>query len=136
MKYRTPLLLVAALFAAFTTILVASSEEEIMGQLDEIWPKVEAKKNEGKNSESDFAPELKTIDEMLSKLKAEKSELAANVTMLKAQIYAEALDQPAKAVELLKQVQSEYAGSEAANGAAYLLEKLGQKSGAEKEGGG
>lgn len=106
-----------------------------MGQLDEIWPKVEAKKNEGKTSESDFAPELKTVDEMLSKLKAEKSDFAANVIMLKAQIYAEALGQPAKAVELLKQVQSEYPGSDAANGAAYLLEKLGQKSGGEKESG-
>ena len=101
-----------------------------MQRLDEIWPKVEVKKNEGKQSESDYSAEMKAVDDLLSELKAQKSELAANVIMLKAQIYAEALGKPDKAVELLKQVQSDYPESEASSGAAYLLEKLGQKSGA------
>ena len=134
MNYKIPLV-IAALFAAFLLSAPAFSEDEIMQQLDEIWPKVEAKKSEGKKSESDYSAEMKTVDDMISQLKAQKSELAANVIMLKAQIYAEALGQPGKAVELLKQVQTDYPDSEASGGAAYLLEKLTQKTGAAKEGG-
>ena len=62
----------------------------------------------GKKTEADFADELKQFDAILNEHKGEKTDDVAQVLLMKAQLYAEIFGDDTKALELIKQLKTDF----------------------------
>ena len=81
---------------------------DVKTELSAVVTKVKAKIGEGKKSEADFADELKQFDAILDEHKAEKTDAVSQVLFMKIQLYTEIFNNDTKALELLKQLKSDF----------------------------
>ncbi len=65
----------------------------------------------GKNTEAELASDLKQFDVLLAEHKGEKTDAVAQILYMKAMLYREVLENPAKADELIKQLKTDFAGT-------------------------
>jgi len=70
----------------------------------------------GKRTESGLADDLKQFDVLLAEHKGEKTDAVARILYMKATLYGEVLNDDAKAQELLKQLKTDFNGTEFVTG--------------------
>lgn len=98
----------------------------MLGTLDPaelIQAKINTKVKAGLRSEADLAPEIKQIDENI-KARAANKEVAGRLAFLKALVYADVIHDPVKARDLVRAVQRDYPGTEAAHNAADISREI------------
>ncbi len=65
----------------------------------------------GKRTEAALADDLKQFDALLAEHRGEKTDAVARILFMKAMLYAEVLNNPTKADQLMKQLKSDYKGT-------------------------
>jgi thiol-disulfide isomerase/thioredoxin len=70
--------------------------------------RINVKFNQDKSSESDYAGELKEFDELIAKNKDADPDDLASVLGMKAKLYLQIVHEPAKAIEVFKQIKTDY----------------------------
>jgi len=66
----------------------------------------------GKTNASDLTDDLKKFDDLLARHEGEKTDAVANIAYMKAMLYDQGLQDPAKAAELIKQLKVDFQGTE------------------------
>lgn len=104
------ILSVLAALAMLVPVQQAFSAEtnSASAELKEIVSQINTKLKSGKTSEADLAPELKAMDALIAAHKSESPETLAQILSMKASLYLQALDEPAKAEDIFKQIKQEY----------------------------
>ena len=120
------ILATAAFLGAQTSLQAqpAESQTQTQTQLHELVQKVQAKVEAGKNSEADFADELKTFDQLIASDKATNTEEAAEVACTKGMLYAEVLRNLDKAAETFQQAATNYPETKFGKGAEKLVAQV------------
>jgi peroxiredoxin len=101
-------------------------------QLKALVAKVNAKAQKDKKTEADFADELKEFDAVLAEHKDEKTDVVAQIALMKAVLYAQVLDNPEKAAELVKQLKRDFPDTQQGKNADEVLTNLKQQAEAKK----
>ncbi len=101
-------------------------------QLKALVAKVNAKLQQNKKSEADLADEFKQFDVLLEEHKAEKTDAVAQIALMKAKLYAEVLDNPEKASEIVRQIKVDFPQTQQGKDADQILESLKQQTEAKK----
>jgi thiol-disulfide isomerase/thioredoxin len=81
-------------------------------ELKDLVTKVRADLATGKKTESDLADDLKQFDALMAEHQGEKTDEVARILYMKALLYREVLQNPAKADELTKQLMSDFKGTD------------------------
>ena len=121
---KSPLVLFSAILCAIFTICFTSVSEaadaappaapadanatDVTAELKALVAKVRAKLAQGKKSEQDYTDELKQFDTILDEHKAEKTDAVAQVLLMKAQLYSEVFKDDTKALDLIKQLKTDF----------------------------
>jgi thiol-disulfide isomerase/thioredoxin len=105
-------LTVATLFVAFPVF--AAETNGPTADLQALVSRIRTKIGEGKPTETTLAPELKEFDALLAKYNNTKSDEVADILFMKAALYQQVLDNPAKGQELMDQLKSDFPDSKAA----------------------
>jgi thiol-disulfide isomerase/thioredoxin len=106
-KYLSTLLLATATLLAGSPLFAASTNDPTV-QLKALITKVKADIQAGKKTEAALADDLKQFDVLLAEHKGEKTDAVANILFMKATLYAEVLQDNAKADELIAQLKTEF----------------------------
>ena len=140
MKFKTLFCLVAAALLSAqtstnaqptdTTTTDTMSPTEI--QLHELVKKVQAKIQAGKDTEADFADELKTFDSLIAGEKSAKTDEAALIAFMKAQLYLEVFKNNDKGAALIKQIKADYPDTKYGKNADKILASLEKQAAAKK----
>ena len=104
-----------------------AATNSIADEITAVVMKVNDKLQAGKGTEADLADELKAFDTLLAKHAAEKTDDAAGILYMKAQLYNEVLNLPARAQETFKQLTRDFPNSKfepEAEAAVAQLEKF------------
>ena len=119
------LLLAAALLAGLLTAQAQSTNQPVSEeQLMTLKKDVETKISLGKNTEADYAPELKRFDQLIATAAPSKSIVAPILMHLKAQLLWQVLNQPEKGLAVFKCISEEYPDTPPGKNAARLIEPL------------
>jgi thiol-disulfide isomerase/thioredoxin len=94
--------------------------------------KVQAKANEGKKAEADYADEFAAIDTLLAKYKDKKSPDAAVALELKLDMYLQLFENSDKAIAVVNQLKTEFPASASGQRADELIEMIKQNEEARK----
>jgi thiol-disulfide isomerase/thioredoxin len=81
-------------------------------ELKALVAKVNADLNAGKRTGAELADDLKQFDVLLAGHQGEKTDAVANIVYMKAMLYDQVLNEPAKAAELVKQLKIDFQGTE------------------------
>jgi len=92
----------------FVTVAVAGDAAD---ELKALVTKVNADIKAGKRTEAALADDLKQFDVLLAEHKGEKTDAVARILYMKAQLYAEVLNDQARAGQLTKQLESDFSGT-------------------------
>lgn len=96
-------------------------------ELRSLVAKVQEKLNQGKRAEEDFTAELKEFDVLLEKHRGGATDEVAQILLMKAMLYMQALEKPERALVLLKQLTKEFPNTQLAKGLVEQLPKLEQQ---------
>jgi peroxiredoxin len=91
-----------------------ATEAAAKADLQPVIMKIQEMLKAGKDKESDLAANIKELDTLTAKYKATDKESAAEIALLKAQVYSQVLDNDSKAIEVINQVKKDFAGTRAA----------------------
>jgi thiol-disulfide isomerase/thioredoxin len=75
-------------------------------ELKALVTKVRADLDAGKKTEAELADDLKQFDVLLAEHQGEKTDAVANIVYMKAMLYDQVFNEPAKAAELVKQLKA------------------------------
>lgn len=129
-------LIALALAATFSTWLAAAAQAAEQGdaktELKELVGKVRAKISAGKTTEQDLAVELKEFDALLEKHKAEKTDDAAQILLMKAMLYVQVFDDEDKGVLMLKQVKEQFPDTKPGKTVDQILNSIERQAEAKK----
>jgi len=123
-----PLLLSIALLASTSRVHSADAKTELQDLVGRVNSKIEL----GKHAEQDFGDELKEFDKLLAEHKGEKTEEVAKILAMKAMLYTEVFDNDEKAMELLKEVKTEFPGTVPGQEADEIIAALTKQQEAKK----
>ena len=104
-----------------------AEKDEAKANLAELVGKIQAKLKEGQNTEKDLAEELKQFDALLAQYKDEKTDDVAQILLMKAMLYVQVLDNTEKGLQSLKQLKSDFPGTEPGKGADDLIASIQQQ---------
>ncbi len=110
----------------------AQEQNKPADQLKALVAKVNKKLKEDKKTEADLADELKEFDTLLAEHKDEKTDAVAQIALMKATLYAEVLEDPAKATEIVKQMKKDFPDTQQGKNADEILENLNRQAEAQK----
>ena len=96
---------------------------DIAAETEALSNKVDAKLEQGKNTEADFVDEMKECDTILAAHKDEKTDEVANVVCIKIQLYM-VFENDDKATELLKMARNDYPDTALGMRAGRLIKEL------------
>lgn len=121
----------AALVLA-TSIQLTSADEQpkevaksaLSTKRSEIITQIRLKLKDGKDKESDLAENFKAIDALIANHTDGTADEVAELYMVKADIYAQVLDNDTKATAILNQVKKDFPGSGAAKNADMTLASI------------
>jgi thiol-disulfide isomerase/thioredoxin len=85
---------------------------------------IKSKLHEGKNTEADLAPEVKEFDALLARHKEEKPDDVARILFMKAQLYLEIFDNADQAMELIKQLKTDFPDTQLGKNADDMLDSI------------
>ena len=114
--------------AAEATTPPAGAKEE----LQELVGRVNDKLKAGSTNEQDLAGELKEFDALLARHQGEKTDEVAQILVMKAMLYIEVLENPAKGAELIRQVKSDFPATKQGQQADQMLASIAQQQEAMK----
>jgi thiol-disulfide isomerase/thioredoxin len=81
-------------------------------ELETLVTKVRADLAAGKKTEAELADDLKQFDVLLAEHRGEKTDAVARIVYMKAMLYDQVFHDPAKAAELVKQLKTDFQGTE------------------------
>src|SRR5439155_17840700 len=110
---KTKLLAALAVLSLVFTHHLASAADtsQAAAELKDVVTQLQTKLKEGKKTEADLAPELKTFDDLLAKHKDEKTDDVAQILYMKSMVYEQVLGNHEKSAELVKQLKQEFPDS-------------------------
>ena len=114
--------------AATSTVLCADAKVE----LHDLVAKVETQLQTGKATEQDLAPELQQFDALLAEHQSEKTDDVADVLFMKGMLYAQVLNDNAKAKAALEQVKAQFPNTADARKVDSILASLAQQDAAKQ----
>ena len=76
--------------------------------LQQLVSKIQGKIGEGKRTEKGLEPELKEFDGLLARYEKQKTDDVAQILLMKAILYLEVFEDPAKGAELIKKVKADF----------------------------
>ena len=127
-KHILPLLLVSLWFGC----TLHSVAGEPKAELQQLVQKVNSKLSSGKTSEQDLAEELKSFDALLAEHKGEKTDEVAQILFMKAALYAQVLDDNAKAKEMFQQLKTDFPDTPSAKKADAIIASLAKHEESDK----
>jgi thiol-disulfide isomerase/thioredoxin len=123
------------LYAAETNASDASTAPEtktptnsVHADLVKLVSRINVKYNDNKSSESDYTDNLKEFDELIAKNKGADPDDLASVLGMKAKLYLQILNEPAKAVEVFKQIKSDYPTAKASENIDQIISQIQQSA--------
>ena len=108
----------------FAVIAADAPKADLQSEVMPIVAQIQIKLKTGKDTEADLAENLKALDGVIAKHRAEDKMGVGGLYLMKAQIYSQVLDNDAKAAEILGQVKQDYAGTEVAKEADGFLGQI------------
>jgi thiol-disulfide isomerase/thioredoxin len=126
-------LILAACFFAQADLRAQSTTNApspVMTKLQALVQQVQTKLKAGHNTEADLADELKSLDTLLASENGAKTEEAALVLFMKAQLYLEVLKNTDKGTELIKQIKSDYPDTKYGKNADKILDGIAKQAAA------
>jgi len=109
-----------------------SPDSAVHSQLQALVMQVQTKAKEGKTSEADLADELKTLDNLIAAEKGAKTEEAALLVFMKAQLYLEVIKNDDKGTALIKQIKVDYPNTRYGTNADRILDGIAKQEAAKK----
>ena len=101
-------------------------------ELQTIVQSIQTKLKAGKNTEADLATDLASFDQLISKHAGEKTDSVAQMIYMKAMLYQQVLDNPAKAKALIEKLKSEYPDTKLGKKADSMLQMMEKQAEAKK----
>jgi len=89
---------------------------------------VQTKLKAGQNTAADLAPELAGFDKLIAKHKGEKTDAVAQMVYMKAMLYAQVLDDSAKAKTLIGQLKTDYPDTQMGKNADKILASIDKRA--------
>ena len=135
MKIKTILSAVVAICLFATAGLKAQSTNAaspIQSKLHALVVQVQSKVQAGKTTEADFADEFKTLDGLIAAQKGAKTDDAALLVFMKAQLYLEVIKDQDKGTALIKQIKADYPDTKYGKNADKILAGLEKEAAAKK----
>ena len=126
MKKKLLILLAAATAWGSAAGLSAVDTNSITTDLNGIIARVNEKLEQGKNTRSDLAGNLKEYDALYARHKGEKSEAAVQILLAKANLFVQVLNDPEKAAEVIKQIKQDFPDAQINGNTDNLIETLGK----------
>lgn len=111
----------AAAEAAPAATLTAETLPPPSVELKALVERIRAKLENGKTSAMDLAPELTEFDRLFAKYRSQKTEPVAQILYVQATLYAQVLENRAKAIELLQLLKTEFPATESGDSAARTI---------------
>lgn len=127
-----------ALLAATAIILTtgfcanAQTTNDIHSELKALVEQVRTKITAGKTTETALADELKQFDTILAEEKGAKTDEAAQIVFMKAQLYLEVINDTDKGKALISQIKTDYPDTKYGKQATKMLESIDKQSAAKK----
>lgn len=112
MKHRFPILLVALSLLLSAVPGLAAETNDISKELRSIVVKINDKLRAGLDTEKDLAEELKEFDTLLARHKDAAPIDRVQILVSKGQVYLEVLNEPDKALALLRRIKRDFPGVE------------------------
>lgn len=129
-KLLTGLAALSLLFAAQCSF--AAGTNDAATELKDLVGKVKTKLEAGQKSEKDLAPELKQFDDLLAEHKGEKTDIVAQILMMKAMLYLQVIEDDAKGTEALKQLKRDFPDTRAGQAVDKILDSIQKQAEARK----
>ena len=101
---------------------------ELRGIVQQVREKIAA----GKSTEADLQPQLDAFDALLAQHASEKTDQMAQVLYMKAMLYLEVLNDPAKGKALVEKLKADYPNTKLGQNADRILQSLDKKAAAQK----
>jgi thiol-disulfide isomerase/thioredoxin len=101
-------------------------------QLQGLVQQVQTKFKSGKTSEADFADEFKTLDGLIASEKGAKTDEAALLMFMKAQLYLEVIKDTDKGLKLVQQIKADYPDTKYGKNADKILDSITKQTAARK----
>jgi thiol-disulfide isomerase/thioredoxin len=98
--------------------------DPVMEELTLLVNRIKTKLSANQRTAEALAPELEHFDRLLAKYGDQKTDMVASIPLMKAALYIQVLDDPAKARELLLALKRDFPGTQPASGVDRLLEEL------------
>jgi thiol-disulfide isomerase/thioredoxin len=93
-------------------------------EIKDLFGRMSARIKAGQRTEEALAPELKEMDALIAKYRASQPEDAAMITLMKAGLYLQVFEDPAKSVVLLKRIKTDYPTSKPAGRVDEIVASL------------
>jgi peroxiredoxin len=111
MKTKLFFALATASVLSFTPFTPPALAGDATTELKDLITKIKADLQAGKKTEAEMADDLKQFDVLLAEHKGEKTDAVARILYMKATLYAEVFHDPAKADQLMKQLNTDFSGT-------------------------
>ena len=113
----------------------APAPSPVQTELRALVKSVQTKITDGKRTEADLADELKQFDVLIAKENGARTDEAAEIIFMKAQLYLEILDNPEKGSTLIKQIKADYPDTKVGKQADRILSSIEKQAAAKKNSG-
>jgi thiol-disulfide isomerase/thioredoxin len=134
MKLRT---LIAGLALALFALSTVRAEEaaaaatakagDPAADMNALVGQIQAKLRAGKSSAADLKPEIDAFDALVAKYKDQKTEEVARISLMRATLYLQVLEDETKGRELLTQIKTDFPGTKAAENVDQILQMIDQQ---------
>lgn len=102
-------------------------------EFEPILGRIKIKARAADTKPADFLVEVSAIDALLAKYAGQKTEELAEITLVKAEVYSDLVEDTLKAKEVLAAVKAEYVGTQAAGEAERLIQRIDRQIAAEAQ---
>lgn len=110
-----------------------ASTDDPQAEFKPIFEKIVAKVNAGKHKESDLTDETKALDALIAKHKGEKTDGAAYLILMKAQLYIQVFHKMDEARKLITLLKTDYPDTKFGMAAGRMLAELDMEDARQKE---
>jgi peroxiredoxin len=105
---------------------------DVQQELQQLVTKINGQLQAGKHSEAELAGELQAFDALLAKHKDEKTDDVAQILVMKAMLYVQVFENPAKGAELIRQLKADFPATTQGQQADRMLAALARQEEAQK----
>lgn len=132
MKTLITMVIAAGLLAAGSANAQYITNDAVQLKLQTLSQQVRAKAQAGKTNEADLSDELRSLDQLLAGEKGAKTDEAALLKFMKAQLYLEVIRNTDKGIDLIKQIKVEYPRTSIGTNVDKILDSIAKEAAAEK----